>query len=256
MWNADVYEKFKNERMQPSIDLLNRVNIADCKRVLDIGCGSGMSTIPLRKRYKDSEIVGVDLSESMLQKAKSLMDDVTWIQRDCSKKLNDLGTFDLVFSNAFIQWLNNQEEFIMNTRELLSDGGVFAIQIPAFEGMMISDIIKEIANAFDEKGEIFNDVNRNAYFNFELDYYYDIFSRYYSDIEVWQTNYIHQMNNHASIIEFVKGTALIPYLERLNNKQVDNFMEMLYRKTKQCYAVRENGTILFEFKRIFIIAKK
>ena len=64
------------------------------------------------------------------------------------------------------------------------------------------------------------------------------------------------MKDHASIIEFVKGTALIPYLERLNEKQADEFMKILHKKIKQCYAESENGTVLFEFKRIFIIAKK
>lgn len=168
MWSADVYDKFRKERMQPSIDLLNRVNIGVCNRIIDIGCGSGMSTFPLRKRFRESEIIGVDLSESMLRQAKSLVEDVKWIRRDCSKKLNDLGTFDLVFSNAFLQWLHNQNEFIMNIKELLNDDGIFAIQIPAFEGMKISNIIKDTANEFDEKKELFCNINQSTCSNLDL----------------------------------------------------------------------------------------
>ena len=256
MWSADLYNKYQNERMQPSIDLLNRVKLEECNRIIDVGCGSGMSTLQLRKRYGKSEIVGVDLSENMLRQAESLVEDVKWVRRDCSKTLNDLGTFDLVFSNAFLQWIHNQDEFIMNTKELLNDNGIFAIQIPAFEGMVISDIIKETANEFDEKKELFCNINQRICINYDITEYYDIFSRYYSDIELWQTNYIHQMKNHASIIEFVKGTALLPYLECLNEEQTADFMKMLYFKTKQQYDERKNGKILFEFKRIFIIAKK
>lgn len=256
MWSAEVYDKFRNERIQPSIDLLNRVNIEKCNKIIDIGCGSGMSTFPLRKRFREAEIVGVDLSEGMLEQAKSLVDDVIWVKRDCSKKLNDLGTFDLVFSNAFLQWIHNQNEFVMNTKELLNDNGIFAIQIPAFEEMVISDIIKNTAIELDKKNELFCNINQSTCFNFSINEYYDIFRRYYSDIVIWQTNYVHQMKDHASIIEFVKGTALIPYLERLNDKQADDFMRRLYIKTKQNYIERENGSILFEFKRIFIIAKK
>lgn len=256
MWDADVYAKFRKERMQPSIDLLNRVIIGECNRIIDIGCGSGMSTIQLRKRFREAEIIGVDLSESMLRQAKDSVEDVKWIRRDCSKKLNDLGTFDLVFSNAFLQWINNQDEFIMNTKDLLNDDGIFAIQIPAFEGMIISNIIKDTANEFDGNNKVFCSINQSNCFNYYINEYYDIFSRYYSDIELWQTNYIHQMKDHASIIEFVKGTALIPYLERLDAKQADEFMKILHKKIKQCYAESENGTVLFEFKRIFIIAKK
>lgn len=256
MWNAEEYHKFQKERIQPSIDLLSRVNLTECNRIIDIGCGSGMSTLPLRKRFAKSEIIGVDLSESMLAQAKSLVEDVKWIQRDCSKKLNDLGTFDLVFSNAFLQWIHNQSEFIMNTKELLKEGGIFAIQIPAFEGMAISNIIKETATEFDEKKELFRNIDQSICFNLNVKEYYDIFQKYYSDIELWETNYIHQMKDHASILEFVKGSALIPYLERLNEEQMEDFMKILYSKTKQQYAACNDKTILFEFKRIFIIAKK
>lgn len=92
--------------------------------------------------------------------------------------------------------------------------------------------------------------------NYSLKEYYDMFSRYYSDLEIWQTNYVHQIKDHDLIIEFLKGTALIPYLECLNEQQTDDFMKMLSIKTKQHYIASENGTVLFEFKRLFIIAKK
>ena len=141
MWSADMYGKFEKERKQPSIDLLNKIDGEKFERIIDIGCGSGMSTLPLKKRFTESEIVGVDLSENMLDKARKSISGVTWIQRDCSRKLNNLGTFDLVFSNAFIQWIPNQEEFIKNTKELLNKNGVFAIQIPC----MVA-IIKRAAN--------------------------------------------------------------------------------------------------------------
>lgn len=256
MWSADMYGKFEKERMQPSIDLVNRIEDGGFKRILDVGCGSGMSTLPLKKKFHDSEIVGVDLSENMLEKARKLISDVNWIRKDCSTKLDDLGTFDLVFSNAFLQWLENQEEFIKNTKELLNDNGVFAIQIPCFEEMMISKIIKEIAFEFDKDNRVFSNMKNRNCFNFDLGEYYNMFSRYYSNINIWQTNYIHQMNDCNAIIDFVKGTALLPYLECLDEKQTSVFIKMLYDKISQYYLVSENGTVLFEFKRLFIIARK
>jgi len=91
MWNADLYNKFGKERIQPSKDLATRIVINDCKRILDVGCGSGMSTYCLKERFPKAEIMGVDLSESMLNKACELVSDVNWIQRDCRKSLDDLG---------------------------------------------------------------------------------------------------------------------------------------------------------------------
>ncbi len=256
MWSADMYGKFEKERKQPSIDLLNKIDGGKFERIIDIGCGSGMSTLTLKKRFTESEIVGVDLSENMLDKARKSISGVTWMQRDCSRKLNDLGTFDLVFSNAFIQWIPNQEEFIKNTKELLNENGAFAIQIPYFEEMQVAKIIKEVSLEFDTNKALFGNLVTSTYFNYNFKEYYDMFSRYYSNIDIWKTNYIHQMKDCNAIVDFIKGTALLPYLECLDEKQTTLFIKKLYDRISECYVASENGTVLFEFKRLFIIAQK
>lgn len=43
-WNSEQYLKFKTERTQPAIDLVNRINMSNPQRILDIGCGPGNST--------------------------------------------------------------------------------------------------------------------------------------------------------------------------------------------------------------------
>jgi len=41
-WDSKQYTKFEKERTQPSIDLINRIDIQP-NSVLDIGCGPGNS---------------------------------------------------------------------------------------------------------------------------------------------------------------------------------------------------------------------
>ena len=250
MWNANLYDTFNKERMQPSIDLANRIDKI-CVRILDVGCGTGMSTLALRNRFPEAEIVGVDLSAAMLENAKKLLPDVKWIQRDCSESLEDLGQFDLVFSNAFLQWLSNQENFIKNIRKCIRENGILALQIPNFEPMMIAGIIRESAKEFDVNGNIFTAMHNNCH-NHSLTTYYNMMAKYYSDVEVWQTNYIHQMDNSDAIVEFVKGTALIPYLERLSDSQEKEFLAHLKKRTAEYYKPCENGKVLFPFERIFL----
>lgn len=250
MWNAQLYDKFIKERLQPSIDLANRIDKV-CVRILDVGCGSGMSTLALRNRFPEAEIVGVDLSASMLDNAKKLLPDVKWIQRDCSKSLEDLGQFDLVFSNAFLQWLSEQENFIKNIQKCIKENGILALQIPNFETMMIANIIREVAKEFDTNGDIFTIMHDKCY-NHSLTTYYNMISRYYSNVEVWQTNYIHQMDRSDAVVEFVKSTALIPYLERLSELQEKEFLTQLKKRTAEYYKPCENGKVLFPFERIFV----
>jgi len=254
MWDAALYDKLSKERMQPSIDLTARIADVACRRIIDVGCGTGLSTIPLRRRWPDAEIIGVDLSAQMLEKAKRMLDSATWLQRDCSKPLNDLGKFDIVFSNAFLQWLRNQKEFLENTSYLLNEGGVLAIQVPDFKSMPASDCIKLTA---EEYPEISKSVENTLYSeNYDIEEYYDILNRYYSEVEVWRIDYYHVMPDHEAILEFIKGTALRPYLARMDHDTAEAFQCKIISELKKCYTVREDGNVLFDFKRIFMLARR
>lgn len=239
--------------MQPSLDLMNRIAHRDFKRIMDVGCGTGLSTLPLVQRWQEADIVGVDLSENMLQKATELCPSVTWLQRDCSKPLLDLGQFDLVFSNAFLQWLPDQEAFLKNTAELLTEEGVLAVQLPAFLGMPVECCIRRVAESY---GAVFEGIDRELYKNYTANRYYELVKRYFSRAEVWQTSYYHGMENHEGILEFVKGTALIPFLSRLDEEQGACFCQSVLDEIKQCYPVQEDGKVLFQFDRIFFIGYK
>lgn len=254
MWNAQLYDTFNKERIQPSIDLVNRIDKV-CVRILDVGCGSGMSTLALKNKFPGAEIIGVDLSATMLENAKKLLPDVEWIQRDCSESLDDLGQFDLVFSNAFLQWLSDQEKFIKNIQNCITENGMLALQIPNFETMIIANIIKEVAKEFDISGDIFTNMYDNCY-NHSLTTYYNMMTKYYSNVEVWQTNYIHQMDSSNAIVDFVKSTALIPYLERLSESQEKEFIAQLQKRTAESYKPCDNGKVLFPFERIFVYGLK
>ena len=97
MWNAGLYERYGKERSKPSVDLAARLRDKEFQRILDVGCGSGMSTLPLVLSWENAEIIGIDRSAEMLKKAEEMLPAVTFLQRDCREPIFDLGTFDLAF---------------------------------------------------------------------------------------------------------------------------------------------------------------
>ena len=50
-WNSEQYLKFKTERTQPAVDLVNRINMVNLGKILDVGCGPGNSTQVLHLKY-------------------------------------------------------------------------------------------------------------------------------------------------------------------------------------------------------------
>lgn len=252
-WNAGLYNKFEKERIQPSKDLVNRISMEKADRIIDIGCGTGMSTLPLGEKWTEAEIVGVDYSESMLTKAKKLISSVRWEQRDCSQSLADLGKFDLVFSNAALQWLGDQATVIKNLHDIMTEDGILAIQIPNFSAMKIAECIKKAASDY-SKGE-FEGITEEECVNYSPEYYYNVLANYFSDIQLWQTDYYHVMENHHEILSFIESTALRPYLNRLESREKELFMEQMLEETAKQYPIEPDGRVLFPFKRIFFIAK-
>lgn len=251
-WNADLYSYFSKERIQPVIDLVNRLDCnTDIRRIIDIGCGSGMSTKPLLKRWPSTEIIGVDYSDTMLNKAKEWNKDIRWLKRDCNNPLEDLGKFDLVFSNAALQWLNDQGAVIKNLSRLLNKKGVLAMQIPDFDEMQISRCIRDVAASY---GQVFDGIEKDLYHCGSPVYYYNELAKYFMRIELWETDYYHVMNSQEDIIEFISSTGLRPYLSRLDEEQQKAFLKDVLAQIKIPYNYQEDGKVLFTFKRIFFIA--
>ena len=143
-WNPDLYLKFEKERTLPAKDLISRIEIVNPKRILDIGCGSGNSTHELKKRWPNAEIVGIDNSKSMVEKARSLYDDTKFILMDATEDLSPLGKFDIVFSNAAIQRIPDHENLIKSFYDLLNDKGVLAIQLPLIDEVEAQKALYEL----------------------------------------------------------------------------------------------------------------
>ena len=116
-WNSQQYLRFKTERTQPAIDLVNRINMDNPKRIIDIGCGPGNSTQVLASRYPNAYILGVDNSENMIETAKKNYPGLDFKICDVSVELSQFDSdFDIVFSNACIQWIPDHKNLI---KELL-----------------------------------------------------------------------------------------------------------------------------------------
>jgi len=98
--------------------------------VVELACGTGRVTIPIAECALP--IVGVDLNEKMLQKAREKTRGrdlpVKWVKQDCSRLHLDLKSpFIFMTGNAFQHFLTNesQDQLLKSVYEHLSDYGTF-----------------------------------------------------------------------------------------------------------------------------------
>lgn len=251
-WNPIQYERFIKDRTQPAIDLANRLETLNPDNILDLGCGPGNSTKVLKDKFPNSHIIGADNSEDMLKKAVELYPYIEFIKLDANGDLNEISDkFDIVFSNACIQWLPNHRELLPKIMTLLKPNGILAIQIPKQQEHPVHIIINELAKTEKWSSKIIS----RQYNNLKTDEYFDVLSDISNSFEIWETTYCHRMPSYESIIEWYKGTGLRPYLEQLSESEANEFIDDVYIELQQRYQVQKNGEILFRFPRLFFMVK-
>src|SRR5208282_2638213 len=79
-WDPQQYLKFGGERLRPAHDLIARVTLGAPRDIVDLGCGTGTVTALLQARWPKARILGVDNSESMLERARIALPEVVWQQ--------------------------------------------------------------------------------------------------------------------------------------------------------------------------------
>ena len=244
-WNPEKYLLFKNQRTQPALDLANRVRSCQAKTVVDIGCGPGNSTAVLKDVFPHAKILGIDNSANMISKAKAQHSGLDF--QVCSAE--DLtGSYDLLFSNACLQWIPNHETLIPQLMGKLTEHGVLTVQMPMNWNEPLFRIIKAVAAKpkWDFKNVCFE---RNDTLSPEA--YFDILSACSGSFEIWETVYYHAMPSHEHLIEWVRGTRLRPYLDVLNEEQKVEFEQEILSMVRDAYPFTASGEVVLEFRRFF-----
>ncbi|WP_299534351.1 class I SAM-dependent methyltransferase [uncultured Streptomyces sp.] len=100
-------------------------------RVLDLGCGTGASTAALLTAAPDAEIVAVDASAGMLERAaaKDWPGHVSFVHSPVEKLAADAlgGPFDAVFAAYLFRNVTDPDDTLATARELLTPGGRLAV---------------------------------------------------------------------------------------------------------------------------------
>lgn len=254
-WQPAQYLKFKKERTQPSIDLLRRIDLSAPKRVLDIGCGPGNSTVLLKERWPNADVVGLDSSKNMIDKARQEYPNITWLHQSVTEDLSALGQFDVVFSNAALQWMPDHEALLPKLFALVREGGVLAVQVPCVKHLPIYDSIRRLIDT-DAWAPSFKTIPEYPK-HFPYAHYYDLLCPLTEKISLWQTDYIHVLPSPEAIVEWYKGTGLRPFLDCLpTNEEKDAFSAAYLERIAQAYPTEKDGNVLLPFTRIFFLAEK
>jgi trans-aconitate 2-methyltransferase len=264
-WNPEQYHKFQSERSAPFYDLIALVEVRPGLKVVDLGCGTGELTRELAGRRPASRVTGLDSSPQMLEKAVSFqrLAPSTSSSTGSERRLRSSLTFepgdqasltggwDLIFSNAALHWSGNHAELIPYLFSRLNPGGQIAVQMPSNHNHISHQIYRETAGEEPFK-TILQGFQRSAPV-LTIDQYAQIlYSCGAEEITVFEKVYAHVLEDADAVVDWISGTALIPYFERLGDHK-DSFVESI--RTKM-HAAIPNGPVFYPFRRILFSARK
>ena len=86
--------------------------------------------------------------------------------------------------------------------------------------------------------------------------YYDVLSEACGEVDIWSTTYLHVLDGVDAVLEWMKGTALRPYLTALSGEMQDAFLSALSEQLSDAFPRRADGTTLMPFPRLFVIARR
>ena len=237
------------------MDLVARIDLSAPATTLDVGCGPGNSTEVLRGRWPSSRVTGLDNSAQMIAAARTSHDWGEWVRADAAH----LGVdgegerWDLVFSNATLQWIPDHERLVPRLLSLVNPRGALAVQVPANAGSPLHRSL--VRTADDPRWSRFTAGCASLLVYHEPSFYYGLLCGLAERIEVWETTYHHPLENHRALGEWYRGTGMRPCLERLPDDAARRaFEDAVLEDCRADYPVQPDGRIVYPFSRLFFIA--
>ncbi|MFC4077594.1 malonyl-ACP O-methyltransferase BioC [Salinithrix halophila] len=131
--SSATYDQNAAIQRKMGLELLEAVRPAAGKvrRILEIGCGTGFLTEALRRMFASAELLAVDMAPGMVEAARARVGEysgVTFLVGD-AEEVNwaEKGSFDLIISNATVQWFARPETTLRHLAEALEPGGLAAV---------------------------------------------------------------------------------------------------------------------------------
>mgnify|MGYP006201299779 CR=1 FL=1 len=237
----DAYAKIQKVVAERMIERLDVMNFTP-KNILDLGCGTGLLTSLLNKRYNDSRIISVDFSSEMLKtcfekdvKSSFVCADIEYLP---FKSMN----FDLVISNFTLHWCQNLQKILLDVQNNLTDKGIF------FFSTLGPDSLNELREAFLEVDR-FNHVN-----NFiDMHHYGDALLKIgFSDPVV---------DNEKIIVEYQSFSDVLKSLKKIGANTLEKIADKKLKKTDyqsalDGYGVNEKSNYPVTYEVLYGLAWK
>lgn len=118
-------------------------DLSEVRHVLDVGCGPGASAFGLARRLPDAQVLGVDVADRMVARARAHhrrryrhLRNLSFERADVYALPPKLPPFDLIVGHSFLYLLPDRPAALQSFTAALNPGGRLALLEPNAEGSL------------------------------------------------------------------------------------------------------------------------
>lgn len=264
-WEPANYERFRVERARPFHDLLALVEPAADMDVVDLGCGTGELTRHLHEHLQARSTLGLDASPVMLAKTcpegqePAALSPATLEAPGLRFALQDIRSFepgprfDLVISNAALHWLPDHQGLLARLTGMLRPGGQLAVQLPDNEHHPGHLLAAELAAEPPYVEELEGFVQRFTVLSI-AEYAVLLDELGFSRTHVRLQVYPHRLEEGATVADFLSGSLLTGYRQRLSPARYRDFLAEYRRRVAA--ALGEGKPYLYALERLLFWGRR
>jgi trans-aconitate 2-methyltransferase len=249
-WDAKAYQQFSRLRQRPVHELLDRVDLPNPQRIYDLGCGTGIATQLLAKRWPRAQLQGIDSSAQMLDEARCLPVKALWKHCDLLDWQPEQPA-DLLFAAAVLHFIDGHETLLPRLLGHINPGGCLAAHMPDWRDALWYRLMLDTLENGGPGGTPIGTPELRQRMSarplLALEDYYRLLAPLTSSLDIWETEQLQVVDGKSPVYDWVKVSALSP-------EEQTRFIYHYLMRVHEHYPQEGDGRTLFAFKRIFIVA--
>lgn len=248
-WDPKKYNEFKEDRYKPFDDVASHIIDKINLKVIDLGCGKGELTKKLAELLTNPTVLGIDSSTEMLAQAPSQA-NIDFKQLSIIEQLEQETKWDLIFSNAALQWIDDHFKLFPKIISKINPGGQLAVQMPQQTENILNLILIDLVQEEPFTSYLNNWTRPSPVLTLD-EYAKILFDCGGKDLVLYQKVYPLFSTHENSFFDFISGSALTVYQERLNENE---FLELSTEFKKRIIKHFPTIPTIYAFKRLIMYA--
>jgi len=249
-WDPKKYNEFKTERSKPFDDLVSNIVDHPNLKVIDLGCGTGELTKKLSERLSNSTVLGIDNSAEMLAKAP-VSKNLDFKQLSIPEQFEENTKWDVIFSNAALQWIDNHGELFPKIISRLNPNGQLAVQMPQQNENILNRILLNLVQEEPFSSYLNNWTRPSPVLTLD-EYAKILFENGGTNLVIYEKVYPLISASQNDFFDFISGSALTVYQERLNEEQFEKLSAEFKNRINKYFPIVPS---IYAFRRLILYAR-